>query len=331
MLVIDVANVQQAFAEGCREVSLHGVKTETRNGPAKVLPLPLTTLYRRPDQRVLIWEERDANPFFHLFESLWMLAGRRDVAWIQEYNSQIGQFSDDGRTFNGAYGYRWRTSFGTDQLQLIIENLQRNPNCRRQVLTMWSAYDLSHQGSKDLPCNTHAYFQVNTEGALDLMVCNRSNDLIWGAYGANAVHFSVLLEVVAAMSGLPMGRYFQTSMNTHVYERHWDLVDEMADHAPDPVSGPTFKDIDPYAHGVIAPLPLVEDRTQWFRDLDMFMRDRRAIYRNPFFSTVAQPLREAWRLFKAKDLTQAIGVAGTCAATDWKLAAVSWLQRRAAQ
>ena len=67
---------------------------------------------------------------------------------------------------------------------------------------MWDAkQDLSHRNeSKDLPCNTHVYFSIR-EGFLDMTVCNRSNDLIWGCCGANAVHMSFLQEYVATMWG----------------------------------------------------------------------------------------------------------------------------------
>ena len=43
---------------------------------------------------------------------------------------------------------------------------------------------LNQLKSKDVPCNTHAYFAINAEGSLDLTVCNRSNDLVWGCLGA---------------------------------------------------------------------------------------------------------------------------------------------------
>jgi hypothetical protein len=46
----------------------------------------------------------------------------------------------------------------------------------------------------------------------------RSNDLIWGAYGANAVHMSILQEYVACGLARPVGHYWQVSNNYHVYE-----------------------------------------------------------------------------------------------------------------
>lgn len=333
MEVIKVWNVHEALPEGCRLMREKGVPTSTRNGPARVLPSPLTTVYSSPKQRVLFWRERDANPFFHFFECLWMFAGRRDVKWIAEFSSNIANYSDDGVTFNGAYGHRWRRFFGFDQLEQIIQRLRADPNCRRQVLAMWSARDLKHQDTKDVPCNTQAFFQVSPYGKLDLMVTNRSNDLIWGAYGANAVHFSFLLEVMAALIDVPMGRYIQVSMNTHVYDHHWPLVLSLANQAPDVMSGGRHEHKDPYMLLEVEAYPVVDRPNNWMADIGAFMDGATRGYSNPFFTEVALPLLDSWRTWKAmKDRPKRIDAAleplAHCAATDWRRAAREWLERR---
>src|SRR4051812_37796218 len=76
--VIDVDNVNQAWPLAVRLLQSEGVPRESRYGPVLEHPEPVTTVYRKPWQRVLFDEVRDANPFFHFFESLWMLGGRND-------------------------------------------------------------------------------------------------------------------------------------------------------------------------------------------------------------------------------------------------------------
>ena len=51
-----------------------------------------------PCERVLLYPERNANPFFHLYESLWMLAGRNDVAGPARYAKNMNNYSDNGVT-----------------------------------------------------------------------------------------------------------------------------------------------------------------------------------------------------------------------------------------
>ena len=129
----------------------------------------------------------------------------------------FSEFSDDGETLHDAYGYRWRRAFNQDQLEKIALRLKRNSDDRRCVLQMWDVYqDLDREG-KAIPCNLSATFQIDREGRLDMNIFNRSNDIIWGAYGANAVHFSMLMEYMAHWIGVPMGYMRQFSMNWHAY------------------------------------------------------------------------------------------------------------------
>lgn len=228
MRVLQARNVHQVFPMALRLLEHHGVERSSRNGPVKIAPWPVTTVYTHPMERVIFWPERDANPFFHFYEALWMLAGRRDVEPLLRYAKNMAAFSDDGSTQYGAYGHRWRHHFGEynyvhqetepmDQISHIANTLKRNPDDRRCVLQMWDpSADLSHQG-KDVPCNVTATFQRGLDGALNLTVFCRSNDLIWGCYGANAVHMSFLLEYMALAIGCPVGIYTQVSVNWHAY------------------------------------------------------------------------------------------------------------------
>lgn len=333
MNVVNVRNVQQALVEGCYQMSRYGQVRESRNGQVKLLDGVTVTVYQNPCERVLLDPERDANPFFHLMESLWMLAGRRDVEFVSYFNSGMAQYSDDGDIFNAAYGFRWRQHFGGDQLTSISRALRANKDCRRQVLGIWDARQDLGAESKDLPCNLTVTFQVSRAGALDMVVFNRSNDLIWGAYGANAVHFSILLEYMAAKVGVPVGTYTQVSANTHVYQPHWELMEGLACQAPMP---PTPRSC-AYSTEVIKPFPLVNIPIgRWERELDLFMKDCvNSQFRDPFFETVAKPMAFAYGAFKAsKDPSRfrnARVYLHHMPACDWKVAAFEWMDRREAK
>jgi thymidylate synthase len=217
MKVLQDANVHQIFPVALNYLRDHGIRRESRNGPVLVSPEPVTSVYTKPWQRVMFWPERDCNPALHLYESLWMLCGRNDVAALVRYAKQFNNYSDDGISLHGAYGYRWKHHFGRNQLAVIAERLKRDPDDRRNVLSMWDAHvDLDRPG-KDIPCNLSVTFQRNHLGNLDMVVFNRSNDIVWGCYGANAVHFSFLLEYMANLIGCKIGTYTQISVNWHGY------------------------------------------------------------------------------------------------------------------
>lgn len=337
MKVIPTRNVHQALPIVLDMLGVEGITRESRNGPVIMFKEPVTTVYENPAERVMFWNARDANPFFHLFEALWMLAGRNDVESVARYVERMRSYSDDGVTFHGAYGYRWVNHFGFNQLELIIAALKANPDDRRQVLSMWDAnVDLGRAG-KDLPCNLQAIFQINSDGNLDMSVTNRSNDIIWGAYGANAVHFSMLHEYIARAVGVPLGQYRQVSFNFHAYKSVYDPLKNLEEfELPSEGIPEAFRWAakDPYVSGAVSPYPLIQTPIEnWNSDLQMFLSNPDAIgFHDPFFRKVAAPMSRAYRAYKQtpglSKFDAAFSALESVAATDWRLAAEEWIIRR---
>src|SRR5436190_17085324 len=135
--VINARNVNDAVVKGAQLLKSSGLSQDSRAGGTLEYPEPVCTVYERPLERVLFDPIRDANPFFHLMEALWMLAGRKDVAWLARFNQRMATYSDDGVVFNAAYGYRWRQQFDLktandekshDQLSAIVRLLRADPD-----------------------------------------------------------------------------------------------------------------------------------------------------------------------------------------------------------
>jgi hypothetical protein len=329
-LEIHVRNVNEALAVGIRTLlagaeSNAGVLVSPRGQRTLEWYSPVVTTYDRPTERVLFSHVRDANPFFHLFESLWMLAGRQDLSFLEQMNKRMAEFSDDGKTFYGAYGFRWRKFFGLDQIQHVVQLLKDDNDTRRAVITMWTASDLRYVStSKDIPCNTHIYFKIR-DGVLRTTVCCRSNDMLWGAYGANGVHFSMLHEYIANKVGVQPGMLTQLSDSFHVYldgpgGELWRKVSKL------PIEQRNYyADVALTGGSAIEPLELGAGEPAWDADLFEFFRAIDAgepgNLVTPWFRTVVEPLWEAWK-------TREIHIAQDCAASDWRTAAVEWLERR---
>lgn len=317
---IIATSVNHALSRGITHLLESGVQEQSRNGPVLVAPGPVCTTYLHPQRRVLFGALRDANPFFHLFEALWMLGGREDVAFVEQFNSNIRNYSDDGTTFHGAYGFRWRRHFRFDQLAAIARMLKDDPTTRRAVLTMWSPNDDVALGfSKDLPCNTHCYFDLRG-GVLNLTVCNRSNDAIWGAYGANVVQFSMLLEYMAGLLQVPMGVYRQMSNNFHVYLEKFSTgqLDELVEEG------------DAYAGYQAPAVPMMNvSYGHWHDDLQHFLDNpEQRDYVDPFFADLVYPIYRAWADRKAGDVTSCRYILSELKHTDWGLACWEWVARR---
>ena len=334
MQVLEVRNVHDALVRGMDLLHTEDFINESRNGRVYQARTPVTTVYERSKERVLFWEERDANPFFHFMESLWMLDGRNDLEFVEYYAKNMENYSDDGKILWGAYGWRWRYYFGFDQLKVIIERLKKDGEDRRSVLQMWDAYNDLGRDGKDVPCNTYIYFKEDTTGCLQMTVSNRSNDIIWGAYGANAVHMSMLHEYMAANIGIPVGRYYQVSDNFHAYE---DLFKKLLDQlisrdALDFYTQRTAMKNNPYVTGEVSPYSLINVSPElWDIDLVNFL-DRVPFedvkFNDRFFTEVAVPMQDAFWLHRLGKTEEAIIEIQSCAATDWRRACFEWLDRR---
>ncbi len=154
------------------------VSRPSRNGNVLRVDEPVLITYEKPLERVLFNQARDANPTALLYEAMWMLAGRNDVEPLAYYTRQFREYSDDGETLNGAYGYRWRHArfyhpegqWGQDQLEVLIDHLKADPNSRRAVLQMWEVEsDLLKIGpgegtSRDVCCNLSVMFSLRETG-----------------------------------------------------------------------------------------------------------------------------------------------------------------------
>jgi thymidylate synthase len=356
--VIAAPNVNNALAQGINYLLQSGVEEPSRNGPVLVAPGPVTTVYENPNQHVLFSPTRDANPWHNFFEALWMLAGRNDVATNACFNAGMVQYSDDKKTFYGAYGYRWRRHFGYDQLDSIVAELQRDPTSRRAVLAMWDGgqaitdvHALSGKpdggdlaaaasGGLDIPCNDLAMFDLRG-GKLNMTVCCRSNDIIWGAYGADCVCFSMLLIYMAARLRAPVGVYRQVSNNYHLYTEKFsrEKLTQIAKESSLASSASSwlalYLNTDTVNLGWYVVLEddiraLFYEIERWLKspsDYPVSVANGRG-YSSTWVADIAHPMFMAWVLHRRKQTKEAIAMTGDIAALDWAKACREWLQRR---
>lgn len=192
---------------------------------------PVCIEFTNPLNRVTFLRGRKINPFFQLAESLWIVSGHSDVAFLEKFNANMKSFSDDGVYFNASYGERLRY-YGKNDLHKIIYNpvdqledvytkITTDPDTRQAIAVIShpqfdnSNYTIGEQG-KDIACNLILTFKLRN-GKLDLTVFNRSNDIFWGLWGANLAQFSTIQEMMASWLGAEVGTYRQITDSLHVY------------------------------------------------------------------------------------------------------------------
>ena len=78
-------SADELYDEACFKFDMSSMHEESRNGDVWSIPdLSLITLHK-PHRRILHNKDRDANPFFHLMEALWMWAGRNDAKFLSQF------------------------------------------------------------------------------------------------------------------------------------------------------------------------------------------------------------------------------------------------------
>lgn len=209
---------------------LGGHVVKSRAGNTREL-MHTTIVLGNPRQREILHPERKALYPAQIAETMWILAGRNDVAWLSHYLPRAAEFSDDGTVWRGGYGPRLR-----GPLYEVIELLREDPGTRRAVINIYDNREDLGVDSKDIPCNTLLHFIRNGSGGLDLAVMVRSNDLMWGWSGINAFEWSAVLEIVAHYAGMGMGRLVFHQSSLHLYERSWAKAERIADEERSPGS-----------------------------------------------------------------------------------------------
>jgi thymidylate synthase len=235
----DYRNISFATTDSVADILQSGVDVRVRRKLTREILGRVTSL-QRPYERYLFVPKRHNDVFAQFAETMWMLAGRDDIAWLTEYLPRAPEFSDDGATWHGAYGprlRRWDRSI--DQLDEVRRLLSEDLASRRAVMSLFDpARD--YADSKDIPCNNWLSWMAR-DGKLHLSVAIRSNDAMWGFSGVNAFEWSVLQEFMAFWLGLEIGPATYFAASFHLYDIHFERARLM---------NKSFHGLTPYDFGI---------------------------------------------------------------------------------
>ncbi len=141
------------------------------------------------------------------------------------------------------YGYQWRhwpTPGGQeiDQLRDVVEQIKKNPNSRRLIVSAWNPADIEEMAKAGLP-PCHCLFQFYVaDGKLSCQLYQRSCDTFLGV-PFNIASYSLLVMMIAQVTGLEPGEFVWTGGDVHLYSNHFDQVREQL--AREPRTLPTLR------------------------------------------------------------------------------------------
>jgi len=228
--VLNCKSINESYAKLINILITEGTPVSPR-GIATREVSPLTVVIDDPRQNVIASPTRKLNYGFMNAELFWILTGSDSVDDIAWYNSTWANFSDDGRTLNGAYGMRIRRhpcAHGeVDQLKAAEEQLRADPLSRQATIVLFNP-ELDYKQTKDKPCTNLMRFKIRDD-KLYMLVVMRSNDVMLG-YPYDVYNFTCMQALLASKLGVGLGTYTHVVDSMHVYERDlgWaqDIVNE---------------------------------------------------------------------------------------------------------
>lgn len=161
-----------------------------------------------------------------IHELLWFLRGETNVQYLRDHGVTIwDEWADATGDLGPVYGAQWRHWQGhdgvaIDQIRWVIDEIQRNPDSRRLIVSAWNPTDVPRMALP--PC--HALFQFYvSEGRLSCQLYQRSADLFLGV-PFNIASYALLTHMVAHATGLAPGEFIHTFGDAHIYTNHIDQV-----------------------------------------------------------------------------------------------------------
>lgn len=162
-----------------------------------------------------------------VYELLWFLAGNTNVRFLQEHGVRIwNEWADEKGDLGPVYGAQWRHWKGADgrtidQIQAVIEEIQKNPFSRRHIVSAWNVGELDRMAL--LPCHSFFQFYVHTDGKLSCQLYQRSGDLFLGV-PFNIASYALLTYMIAQVCHLKPGMLIHTLGDAHLYKNHCEQV-----------------------------------------------------------------------------------------------------------
>ena len=161
--------------------------------------------------------ERKVDYNFMFTEAWWILSGRNDVGTLEKYAPSISKFSDDGKTFKGAYGPRI-----SNQLDYVSDCLIKDASSRQAVMTIWTP---NPEESKDIPCTISLQFMLRDE-KLHCIATMRSSDawigFIYDVFVFSAISAYIKAEIIRKLNyhthEIALGNLYLTAGSQHIYE-----------------------------------------------------------------------------------------------------------------
>jgi thymidylate synthase len=244
-------NTVQPYLNLLNEVLTHGKVRSDRTGTGTVGIFGHQMRFDLADGFPLLTTKKlHLRSIIH--ELLWFMSGETHVKPLQDAGvriwndwateEQTARFGRAAGDLGPVYGHQWRNfgatvledgsyaKDGVDQIQRVLDTIRDHPNSRRILITGWNPKESDQVALP--PCHTLFQFYVQ-DGRLSCQLYQRSADIFLGV-PFNIASYSLLLMMIAQVSGLKPGEFVHTMGDAHLYSDHLEQARLQLTRAPRP-------------------------------------------------------------------------------------------------
>ncbi len=270
---------ERGYLNLLKDTLLYGEKKNTRNGIVYSKFGTMITFQNLGSQLPLLTTKKMYIKGI-IEELLWFLRGSTNAKELQEkgvhiwdgnsskeYLDSIGLKHYEEGELGPIYGWQWRnfgkvysenTDNGFDQIKYIIEELLKEDNSRRAVLSAWNPSQLKEMALP--PCHILYTFYKDSNG-LSCLMNMRSSDLFLGL-PFNIASTALLTHIIAKVLHLKVNTISIVSTDAHIYEEHIDAVNKQLDNNILPFPNIEIKKIPPNIESNI------DEKIKWINNLE---------------------------------------------------------------
>jgi len=234
----EISNNHMQYEEALRHVYENGIESGDRTGVGTKRVFGLQYRYDLSKAFPLITSKK-VHFKSVIAELVWMLSGSTNSNDLNALGATIwDEWADADGELGPIYGKQWRAwnhtsvqplGFGKwiqeqqiDQIKWVVDEIKRNPDSRRLVVSAWNPADLPDMAL--MPC--HTLFQFNViDGKLSCQLYQRSADMFLGV-PFNIASYALLTHMIAKVCGLEVGDLVHTIGDAHIYLNHIEQVEE---------------------------------------------------------------------------------------------------------
>lgn len=191
-------------------------------------------------------------------ELIWFLAGDTNVGYLRDNGVSIwDEWADEAGELGPVYGKQWRSWAAPDgrtidQIRWVENEIRRNPDSRRLVVSAWNPADLDRMALA--PCHCLFQFYV-AEGRLSCQLYQRSGDAFLGV-PFNIASYALLTHMMAQSTGLQPGDFVHSFGDVHLYSNHLDQTRLQLEREPRPLPrlelNPSVRSIFDFGYGDVS-------------------------------------------------------------------------------